>query len=1213
MCKHTLCAVTALTLFVCSAHTAFAQPITANQPDPQTVPSADLLSLEALEQEKARITDLADLDAETKAVALQAINDAINNVNAAQAARNETSVLSQDVAKIPGLITQLQSDLEQPAGEVTIDQNPALTLEQIVDQNNAAEAERTASQSALKTLQSSLDGITPEIDTLNAELANDRNTLEEAQTALNASLDPNLAEVVRNATRLAQRAKVEQLQATIAKKEKRIEKLNAQRQLLPLQISKGQRRVDRATKTAQLWEARATQRRQEQAAAEAKAAEQQAQAALNYPEPIKDVFALKAELSKTFDADSNPEAPDAQIGIINNQIQEAAGNLSELKSKIAFTLNRGRIAEQSTAYGLSLRSELNSLPNKSELLGQRRTLQSRISATEYKRIDLQEMQGQYQNTTAAINSLVAASRGDNQFTEDQLKSKAREGIEGIKDNPGIVSTIESGLQSYNKLISKLNELDQVLAQTIEATDTYRSFIEERILWIRSVQGGVIPKPRDIASAGAWLLNPTAWTSGLKSHWITRSSIIGFDIAIGGIALLLLAFLPSLHKRLRDLAPKVSRFATDRYSYSVAALLLTIAIATCATMLPLAIGYWLSQASDQLLSSVGNGLLTTSGFLFVVVFVRTAVIPKGLLSSHFRWASDGLWLVQKTTTIAAITGLPLLFLSTTLAAQNTLAYTNSLGRLAFVVLCGVLVWANARIFHPHGPFVKPYVSKKSDTFIARMHKLWYTVIVGMPVMLGILATLGWYYTATKLDLRVHLTMWTVTALIVINSMLLRWLFIERRRLALERARKKREAEQSQDGQASNTVEESQLDVPEIDTQTRRVIRAGVTLGAALALFAIWADVLPALRMLDRVQLLPSIRYLESQQHSDALTRLESIVRSPNDANAQSESRDASTSQQSPQSTSESAGTTNSERNQEQLQPTSPTSLLTQSVTSTDETASIPKRFTLMDALAAAIVLIISFVLARNVPGLLEIIVLKKLPLDSGSRFAISTIVRYLIALIGVIVAFNAVGLKWSQLQFLAAAITFGLAFGLQEIFANFISGLIMLVERPVRVGDTVTVGGVSGDVTKINIRATTVRDWDRKELVIPNKTFITDQFVNWTLSDKTQRLIIPVGVAYESDVDKVRSVLLGIAREREYVMKDPAPYVVFQSFGDSTLNFELRVFLHSLDNYLEAKTDLHNSITKAFRKEKIEIAFPQQDLHIRSMVPFALEESRAPNG
>lgn len=192
--------------------------------------------------------------------------------------------------------------------------------------------------------------------------------LRKHKRALNASLDPNLAEVVRNATRLAQRAKVEQLQATIAKKEKRIEKLNAQRQLLPLQISKGQRRVDRATKTAQLWEARATQRRQEQAAAEAKAAEQQAQAALNYPEPIKDVFALKAELSKTFDADSNPEAPDAQIGIINNQIQEAAGNLSELKSKIAFTLNRGRIAEQSTAYGLSLRSELNSLPNKSELL-----------------------------------------------------------------------------------------------------------------------------------------------------------------------------------------------------------------------------------------------------------------------------------------------------------------------------------------------------------------------------------------------------------------------------------------------------------------------------------------------------------------------------------------------------------------------------------------------------------------------------------------------------------------------------------------------------------------------------------------------------------------------------------------------------------------------------------------------------------------------------
>jgi len=221
---------------------------------------------------------------------------------------------------------------------------------------------------------------------------------------------------------------------------------------------------------------------------------------------------------------------------------------------------------------------------------------------------------------------------------------------------------------------------------------------------------------------------------------------------------------------------------------------------------------------------------------------------------------------------------------------------------------------------------------------------------------------------------------------------------------------------------------------------------------------------------------------------------------------------------------------------------------------------------------------------------------------GSRYAVNTLLRYVVVTIGVVVVLNIVGWDWSQIQWLVAALSVGLGFGLQEIVANFVSGLVILFERPVRVGDTVTVGELTGKVSRIRIRATTITDWDRKEIIVPNKAFITEQVVNWTLSDPITRLVIPVGIAYNSDAMRAHRIMEDTLRKMPLVLDEPEPKVFFVGFGDSSLNFNLYVFSRQLEDRLPVTHAVHDEILRALRENGIEIPFPQRDLHLRSVSP-----------
>ncbi len=257
-------------------------------------------------------------------------------------------------------------------------------------------------------------------------------------------------------------------------------------------------------------------------------------------------------------------------------------------------------------------------------------------------------------------------------------------------------------------------------------------------------------------------------------------------------------------------------------------------------------------------------------------------------------------------------------------------------------------------------------------------------------------------------------------------------------------------------------------------------------------------------------------------------------------------------------------------------------------------------TLGDLLLAIIVAGVTAIASINLPGLMEIAVLQRLTLQPGSRYAINTLTRYVVVTVGVIAVLNIVGWRWSQIQWLVAALSVGLGFGLQEIVANFVSGLVILFERPVRVGDTVTVGELTGTVSRVRIRATTITDWDRKEIIVPNKSFITEQVINWTLSDPITRIVILVGVSYGSDVKLAHRVMEETLLAMPIVLDDPPPKVYFVGFGENSLDFRLNVYSRELADRLPLTHAVHEEILGALRKNGIEIPFPQRDLHLRSV-------------
>ena len=1111
---------------------------------------------------------------ETESGSAELYREAIIHLERAAQARARTDEARRGIDEAPRLLETINAELATPSNgaQPEVPENATLSqLEQGLAQANAELAAARTLVSELTTESGRRQERRTQIPDALARSRQQLGEIDDAIGALSPEAEPAVPVEARRTLLLAQRkATADEIDAL----EKELAYYEARRELLPVRLERATRRVARLESMAKAWqELVAARRKLEAQRAAEEAAKLRSDAARQHPILQEYAEANQRLAVQRTGVDGIPQ----RISLIEKEAGNARTRLEQVRGDFADVVERLEASGLNRATGLLLRRQYGSLPDVHQLRLKVKEIERRLEDAEYSFIKRRGEQRDFPGIDAATPALI--DRIDESDRTPELEFVAGELVTARSKLLGQL------VDDAGKLLEQLYDYDELIRDLLEESTVYGNIISERILWVPSIPENRSPSGAELRDAIVWLAAPGSWSAAFSKLGTTVRQRQTLFVSSSGLVLMSFAVWQLCRVRIRRAAELVARFNTDSYAHTLRVLVWTLLAALPFPVLLWWAGWWVSAPDQQVgvAQSFGAALRFTALILYPLVVLRLIVLPNGLGGAHFRWTEKSL----SRTRAHLAWFIPFSFVVTLLvhtfmkhADETMLA---SIGRIVFTVAMLGCAAVTQRVLRPGGPVLADFVRKNPTGLVVRTRLVWFPVLVGIPLLLIVLAWAGYFHTAIELNRRMMSTLALVFALVLLNALLMRWLFVTKRRVAVEEAMRRREQASSDEKKGADAPNEGsmpQIDADEIDLtaislQTRQLFRTAVVISAILGLYAVWADVLPALRMLDNVQIYPEWRVV------DASVEAELAETEPDAASG--------TAADSPDPAIGVVGTPD-------LAGASPPSVADGAALTV----------TLADVGLSIVLLIATLAAFRNLPGLVEIALLQRLPLDAGSRYAITTVLRYLIAIVGMVAAFGAVGFTWERVQWLAAALTFGLAFGLQEIFANFVSGLIILAERPVRIGDTVTVGTTSGTVTQIRMRATTITDWDRKELVIPNKQFITGDVINWTLTNPSLRVSIPVGVSYSADIRKAEAVLLRVAEEQPNVMTEPKPYVYFNGFGDSTLSFELRIFIPHIEHLITVKHAVYMRITEMFREEGIEIAFPQRDLHLRSVCELPRE-------
>ncbi|OQP31809.1 miniconductance mechanosensitive channel MscM [Pantoea latae] len=842
--------------------------------------------------------------------------------------------------------------------------------------------------------------------------------------------------------------------------------------------------------------------------------EQLAENSGDLPPAISDQFRVNRDLSGAL----NQQAQ--RMDLVASQQRLATNQIIQVRQALGTLREQSQWLGASNLLGEALRAQVARLPDMPK---------SQQIDNEMAQLRVQRLR--YEDLLQQQESLRKAHQADGQpFTAEQRRILDAQ----LKTQRELLNSLISGCDTLILEITKLKvantQLQDALTDVKDATHRY-------LFWTADISPIGLNYPVEVARDLTRLLSlDTLGQLGkaLAMMVTSRETVLPL---IGAVLLVGFSIRTRRHFNafLARSASKVGKVTQDRFRLTLRTVFWSILVALPLPVLWAALGYGLQHAWPYPVAvAFGDGITATLPLLWAFMISAAFARPNGLFVVHFRWPQTR---VARATRYYSLTiGLivPLIMLLIAFANMEDRQFSASLGRLCFILICGALSIVTVSLKRAGIPL---YLDKEGngDNLVNRV--LW-NLMIAIPLAAALASMIGYLATAQALLARLETSVAIWFLLLVIYHIIRRWMLIQRRRIAFDRARQRRadmlanraRHEEEKDAAAQNgdvvDVDEPIIDLDAISAQSLRLVRSILTLIALVSVIVLWSEIHSAFGFLENIRLW------------DVSTTVQGV---------------------------------------ESIQP-----------------------ITLGSVLIAILVLIITTQLVRNMPALLELALLQHLNLTPGTGYAITTLTKYVLMLIGGLIGFSMIGIEWSKLQWLVAALGVGLGFGLQEIFANFISGLIILFEKPIRIGDTVTIRDLTGSITRINTRATTIIDWDRKEIIVPNKAFITEQFVNWSLSDSVTRVVLTIPAPAHVDSEQVTTVLKQACDRCSYVLEVPAPDVFLVDLQQGIQLFELRIHAAEMGHRMPLRHELHQLILKGFAEHGIEMPFPPFQVRMETL-------------
>ncbi|MCA8970555.1 MAG: mechanosensitive ion channel [Planctomycetes bacterium] len=1098
-----------------------------------------------IEKRLTEVEGITGVDAAAKKTLTEVLTVALQQAKSAQAEFARAHEFEAAAKSAPLRLVEAKQRLSALPAEVTAPTIPdKLDLESASRGLAKAEAELSDVKRRETSNNSERQRRTTRLSELPKRIQEARDAVLKERSATPETRDE--PDVLVPARKLQARSKLAALEATLASLEAEKLAYEAESDLLVVEAQLIERETLRANKAVEAWQARVQKERQVEADRAAKQAkEEAARAAVRENAVLREFAAENAKLAETAKQLAD------HVTRTTEELDASKKLRTNLAERFQEIKNRIDIAGLTDAIGLQLRQEKSRLPNIRTYAARVEDRQSTLRNEQLEQIDTEERIATLQTVAAneLSRSLDASVESPSAATLEVLHAEADQLVRSRAD------FLENVRKNRERYISQLVELDTEEQILVQKSREYASFVNERVLWIRSAAPIWETRGEALSDSIRFFLDWNSWKTCLDAlgRALQRSPV---RFVLGAlVALLLILFERPMFSRIREFGVAASKGSCTRFMPTAWTFVLTV----------LAAGGWpfafwhvansvlVDGGGADFTVAIAAGVVHAAAVWYGLALLRVTLRPGGLGEAHYRWQPSRSRLVRRNLVWFVPLMVPLSTMLWALSTYNHAPWAFALDRIVLMVqlaLIAAFAWFTLNV--KKGALAAPTKSKPSGWELHRY--LWFGLAMLAPVAFFFAAAAGYHLTALELELRLISSLGVLLVSVLLYGLAVRWMLLVKRKIAMEQARARyeaakqaREAERAAalaagKGEASSeparevgpVAVDEEINLAAVDAQTKTLLRGALAAVVLFVLWAIWVDVLPALGVLDEVELW-----------------------------------------------------------QTNVETTSELGVI--------DTKIVP--ITLGSVLLSVLVLLITFASARNIPGLLELSVLRRLKVEAGERYAITTLVRYAIVTIGVVAAFSSIGIGWGKVQWLVAAVSVGLGFGLQEIFANFVSGLIILFERPVRIGDFVTVAGVDGYVSRIRMRATTIVDFDRREMIVPNKEFVTNSLVNWTLTDPITRVVLKVGVAYGSNTERVRELLLAVAKKNKIVLDDPAPQAIFFGFGDSSLDFQLRVFISTRDLYPQLVDEINTMIDNAFREHDIEIPFPQRDLHVRSVVPL----------